>query len=583
MKPPVHRKSFFVSSIPLFIILIFSRPGISQVDTWLPIGPTVASTDTIFSIVINPESPDYIYAGSSGSIVYKSTDGGVTWTGISLGVSSLRIVDLIIHPNDTSVVIAATDTGGVFISSNGGLTWTPKGLAADTVLTGIIINIRQPDTLYAISSKGVFKSLNRGSTWTSRNDGLDTDSLNILSIANATINPNVLYIGTMTGKVYRTDNYGITWNSRGAIAGATNVQALVVDNKNPDIVYAGINDDLATDGVYKSTDGGINWVKIPDDPSFPGFMSTLSMKLDTSSTKKLYAGTNQNGVFQYLFRDSTWRAINTGLEAGHIHAMAIDPDSAFWIYAGTQGQGIYKFIGNRDPVITPIQDQQAVAGMLTSFTVTATDPDSGETNNLVFTVLNLPAGASYDSLATHVFSWIPTASDTGNHAVIFQVHDQRRGFAADTVIINVNRNPVITIADTVVTAPEDSTITFTVTASDPDSDSLFFSVDVLPQGATYIQTATNTYTFTWTPGYDQAGNYTINFTVNDGRLGSATQPVRFTILNTNLPPYFSPPLGDKSVFEAQTLAFIVSGTDPDGDPRRIRFHRFQALLLDSDV
>ena len=117
----------------------------------------------------------------------------------------------------------------------------------------------------------------------------------------------------------------------------------------------------------------------------------------------------------------------------------------------------------------------------------------------------------------------------------------------------MNRIPTITIADTTISGIEDFLITFTVSATYPDSDPLLFSASSLPTGATFDTNGTKT--FTWTPGFDQAGSTTVTFTVDDGRTGVVTKNVIFSIQNKNRNPFFDPAINDKAVQEGSLLSF----------------------------
>ncbi|MFC1732267.1 putative Ig domain-containing protein [candidate division KSB1 bacterium] len=542
-------------AVVLILICLAPAAGSAQVDIWKLKGPP-APADTILSLAIHPGFPDSIFAGGDSSKVYFTPDSGLTWITQTTLPGVYDVVRLFIHPNNDSL-IAATDNGGVFISPDLGSNWTQKNTGmADTALIDLIFNPLSPDTLFAIGkSGGVMKSISRGNSWFSRNDGL-ADSVNVSAIVHAANDPTMIYVGTSTGKIYQSINYGWYWTLRGTIAGAS-ISALVVDTDDPDILYAG----TVNNGAHSSNDAGATWSQIPVN-DFSDDLKVLSMEFDNSSTKKLYAGTDGNGVFQYVIGAAAFNAINLGLNNGVINDLELNPQEPYIIFAGTQLQGVYKYTGNRFPSIAPaLNDVQANAGIPFSFTVIATDPDAFDI--LKYTVEGLPSGATYDSLATRIFRWTPTVADVGDHEVIFKVHDQRGGADRDTVNINVNRIPVISIADTSIVSFEDSTITFTVSGSDPDGDNLIYTVSSLPAGAIYDTSSTPT--FTWTPTVNQAGNYTLVFSVNDGRTGIASQSVHITVVNTNQPPVFNPALTDRTVQESQTLAFTIGGTDPDGD------------------
>ncbi|MBU3110063.1 putative Ig domain-containing protein [Clostridium lacusfryxellense] len=108
-----------------------------------------------------------------------------------------------------------------------------------------------------------------------------------------------------------------------------------------------------------------------------------------------------------------------------------------------------------------------------------------------------------------------------------------------------------------------SALTFTVSATDADSDTLTYSASGLPTGATFN---TSTKTFTWTPTISQVGSYTPTFTVSDGQVTDSETPT-ITVTSsasTNNAPVINT-IGSKSVVAASALTFVVSATDSDGD------------------
>jgi PKD repeat protein len=110
---------------------------------------------------------------------------------------------------------------------------------------------------------------------------------------------------------------------------------------------------------------------------------------------------------------------------------------------------------------------------------------------------------------------------------------------------------------------EGQLLSFFVTGRDPDGDSVTFSASGVPGGATFD--APGTQEFRWTPGFTQAGTYTVRFTITDSTGRSSSQDVSITVRNVNRAPVLAG-IGDKSVVQGQQLTFTVSATDADGDP-----------------
>ncbi|MDY6952568.1 MAG: putative Ig domain-containing protein, partial [Thermodesulfobacteriota bacterium] len=196
-------------------------------------------------------------------------------------------------------------------------------------------------------------------------------------------------------------------------------------------------------------------------------------------------------------------------------------------------------------------------------TMTASDPDN---DDLAYTAGNVPTGADFDE-GTQTFTWTPDYGDAGNYTVTFTVTDNGTPIQSDSedvtiTVGDVNRPPVLnTIGAKGV--DEGQALTFAVTATDPDNDDLTYSADNVPAGGNFEEASQS---FTWTPDYGDAGNYTVTFTVTDNGSPeqSDSEEVTITVGNVNRPPVLNA-IGAKTVEEGQPLTFTVTGSDPDND------------------
>jgi hypothetical protein len=225
---------------------------------------------------------------------------------------------------------------------------------------------------------------------------------------------------------------------------------------------------------------------------------------------------------------------------------------------------------NRPPVLSTIGSKSVDEGVLFSFTVTGSDPDG---DGLTFSASNAPTGASFNP-STRVFSWTPSFAAAGSYDVTFTVIDDGSPAESDseTVTItvgNVNRPPVLgTIGSKSV--DEGELLSFTISASDPDGDTLTYSTGNLPFGAHFNS---GTQTFSWTPAIGDAGDYNVQFTVIDN--GSPPESdfeiVAVTVVDASVgnlapdqPVIISPYSGET---ESDLLLTVEtdSFSDPDGD------------------
>ncbi len=218
---------------------------------------------------------------------------------------------------------------------------------------------------------------------------------------------------------------------------------------------------------------------------------------------------------------------------------------------------------NQAPFLFEIPDRTIHLGETVSFSHKGWDPDGTAT----LSVLNSPTGATYTNTSGtsgKTFSWTPTQDQVGTHTIRFEASDGELVDYQDVVITvlsnSSNQSPVLAPIGNK-TVNENSTLTFTITASDAEGDTLSYSASNLPSGATF-NTATKT--FSWSPSYTQAGTYSgLRFTVSDGT-STDYEDITITVNNINRAPVLAS-IGAKSVNENSNLSFVISASDADND------------------
>lgn len=177
---------------------------------------------------------------------------------------------------------------------------------------------------------------------------------------------------------------------------------------------------------------------------------------------------------------------------------------------------------NRPPVLNSIGNKAADENTLLSFTISASDSDGDE---ISYSVVGLPPGASFNT-NSGVFSWTPSFTASGDYSVVFMANDNVIT-DSETITItvgNVERAPVLdSIGSKVI--DENSLLSFTISATDPDGDSIIYSATGLPGGAGF----TTTGTFSWTPGIGAAGTYDVTFTAESKGL-TDSETVTITVV-----------------------------------------------------
>jgi hypothetical protein len=229
---------------------------------------------------------------------------------------------------------------------------------------------------------------------------------------------------------------------------------------------------------------------------------------------------------------------------------------------------------NRPPVIDSLESKTGEENALITFSVSGSDPDKEDAGKLTISVDGSPKGATFDGSN---FSWTPDYDQNGVYKLSFTIKDPdglKDSKSMTITLSNVNRAPKlepVTVSD----AQETKKLTFTIKATDPDKEDigkLTFKAGALPQGATFTP---NNQTFTWTPTYEQAGEYQVEFTVTDRGLAGTTslQPnsekvlsdkltVPITIKQLNRKPKLEK-VASQSASENEPFTLELKAADPD--------------------
>jgi len=295
-------------------------------------------------VTIDPMTPCILYAGTRfgepGS-VFKSTNGGMSWSASNTGLPPNKVSALLIDPHLPSQLYAGTSfpTGvvdgprnGVFLSADSGASWTAlsSGLTAAQV-NAVTIDAHVSSTLYAGTQDGVFKTTDSGSSWAAMSNGLPyvfdegQRSLvpTVMALVSDPLDPNTLYAGTLQRAFMSTDG-AASWNADGLPN--VSVTILAIDPLTPSTIYAGGAEDL-----YKSTDRGTTWV-----PTFHSEVGLTSMVIDPKVPATLYLSAMHitsppGGVFKSIDGGMHWNL--SGLVGDEVQALAIDPQTPSTLYA----------------------------------------------------------------------------------------------------------------------------------------------------------------------------------------------------------------------------------------------------------
>ncbi len=259
---------------------------------WVPLGPTLvpnnglsypaAGIGRVNCIRFDPQNPNIIWVGTPGGGLWKSGNGGTSWTSNTDQFTNLGISDIAIHPANSQIMYIATgdaDAGdtysyGVLKSTDAGQTFSATGLSFavnnGVRIARILIDPVNPDILIAATNSGIYRTANAGTSWSNVQSGNFYD-LEFKPGDNQTVYASTYLNGGTTGSVYRSVNNGSTWAriTNGLPVSDVIRIALAVSEQNPNVVYAlaGNATDYGYKGLYKSTNSGTSFTLVHSSPN----------------------------------------------------------------------------------------------------------------------------------------------------------------------------------------------------------------------------------------------------------------------------------------------------------------------------
>ncbi len=340
--------------------------------------PAVGALDVSFS------NSDVIYVGtgegvqrqfiSPGDGVYKSTDGGESWTNVGLK-ETRHIARVRIHPANPDIVYVAAmgdmfgpnPDRGIYRTQDGGVTWEQilyKG--ASTGGVDISIDPANPDVIIASMNhhvtypwdeesggptSGIFKSTDGGDNWTdiTRNPGMPTGLVGKISVAISPARSSRVYLfmeaDEGAGGIYRSDDGGSTWQRTHTDPGKMEIpnsyNHLTADTQDPDVVYI-----QPIQGLLKSTDAGLTFNRVEMDNWDPH-----ALWIDPNDSSRIIEG-GDGGASVSLNGGQSWSSLNNQPTADFL-SLAVDDQDPYWVYA-SQNDNSHIAIPSRvdDPTIS---------------------------------------------------------------------------------------------------------------------------------------------------------------------------------------------------------------------------------------
>lgn len=336
------------------------------------IGPAFMS-GRIGDIAIHPEDDNIWYVGVASGGVWKTTNAGTTWEPIFDDQPVYSIGCLSIDPSNPHIVWVGTGENvggrhmsygdGIYRSEDGGKNWKNMGLTKTQHISKIIIHPENSNILWVAAQgplwlkgeeRGLYKTTDGGKTW--KKTLGDGEWVGVTDIVIDPRNPDLLYAATWqrhrnvaaymgggpgTG-IYRSEDGGESWTKLTKGLPKENMAkiGLAISPQQPDIIYAAIELKRRTGGVYRSADRGATWKKMSD---------AVAGATGPHYYQELYASPHQ---FERLYLVDAWMQVsddggktftrlNNQYKHGDNHAIAFRKDDSDYLLVGTDG-GVYE-------------------------------------------------------------------------------------------------------------------------------------------------------------------------------------------------------------------------------------------------
>ena len=288
------RGKFFI------LCLLFIFPAGSNLAQWTKLNNPEILIPLYTSAVAS--KGDTLFVGTYRSTIYRSFDGGTTWTRSDSGISNIQLTNnLLITDN----IVFAMGEYGVYRSTDWGKSWELKDSGLHLGDSLVYEMVKLNNLLFAATGYGVYSSSDNGDNWTST-----TGVSSFWPLYSITALDGNLFVGTEVDGVYYSNDNGHTWNEANTGLPKTPTYIVRIDKVYADggNLYAGLNGS----GIYLSTNNGNSWLPDTTGLGNDGYYLYPIYSL-AKIGNYLYAGTQYGGIYRKNDTENSWTVVNSGL------------------------------------------------------------------------------------------------------------------------------------------------------------------------------------------------------------------------------------------------------------------------------
>jgi photosystem II stability/assembly factor-like uncharacterized protein len=302
---------------------------------WVPLGPDGGDAR---SIAYDPQNPDHLILGTSSGLLYKSSDGGRSWSRFArVGTDDYVLDHIVFSPTDSKLIYVSawsverqTDAGDLYRSNDGGKTWTALPFAHNKSIRAMAVAPSDENTIVIGALDGVFRSDDRGNNWRRMSPANHAEIKNIESIAIDPKDPNVVYAGTWH-LAWKTSDGGANWHPiHNGVTDDSDIFSIIVDSLQPNNVYLS-----ACSGIYHSDNAAELFRKAQGIPF--SARRTRVLKMDPNNHHVVYAGTTE-GLWRTTDDSKTWKRVSA--DNLIVNDVFIDPRNSNRVMLATDRSGV---------------------------------------------------------------------------------------------------------------------------------------------------------------------------------------------------------------------------------------------------